>query len=153
MEKLYLTQVASSLITTFLLFKFIKNELYICWFNSSFRSSWKIIATKSFISLNYTDKMFLYIWLSIMFFHVNNAASDNTEYKLRSMLLSSYDSTIRPSLRHNSTTNVTFSLALTQILEVVSRRKYIVKTVFFYIIWIERMKRIWWSQQLPGWIK
>lgn len=45
---------------------------------------------------------------------------DNWEYKLVNDLLSTYDSSIRPSIRHNSTLNVTFGLALAQIIDVVN---------------------------------
>ena len=44
---------------------------------------------------------------------------DDWEYKLIRSILSDYDSSIRPSLRHNMTLNVTFGLALAQIIDVV----------------------------------
>lgn len=45
--------------------------------------------------------------------------ADNWEYKLVNDLLRDYNPSIRPSIRHNSTLNVTFGLALAQIIDVV----------------------------------
>lgn len=44
---------------------------------------------------------------------------DEWEYKLIHSILKNYDSSIRPSDHHNSTLNVTFGLALTQLIDVV----------------------------------
>ncbi len=44
---------------------------------------------------------------------------DKWEYKLTHDILDGYDYSIRPSIHHNSTLNVTFGLALTQIIDVV----------------------------------
>lgn len=44
---------------------------------------------------------------------------DDTEYRLIHSILRNYDSSIRPSDHHNSTLNVTFGLALTQLIDVV----------------------------------
>ena len=44
---------------------------------------------------------------------------DKWEYKLVRDLLYDYDSSIRPSTHHNSTLNVTFGLALAQLIDVV----------------------------------
>ena len=51
---------------------------------------------------------------------------DKWEYKLTHDLLDGYDSSIRPSIHHNATLNVTFGLALTQIIDVVSDLRPIV---------------------------
>ena len=48
------------------------------------------------------------------------AYCDEWEYKLVGDILRNYDSAIRPSLFHNMTLNVTFGLALAQIIDVVS---------------------------------
>ena len=45
---------------------------------------------------------------------------DNAEYNLTHTLLKNYDASIRPSLYHKYAVNVTFGLALTQIIDVVS---------------------------------
>ena len=45
---------------------------------------------------------------------------DDWEYSLVKNLLKSYDPSIRPSLHHNATLNVTFGLALAQIIDVVN---------------------------------
>jgi hypothetical protein len=44
---------------------------------------------------------------------------DNWEYKLVHNLLNGYETSIRPSMHHNLTLNVTFGLALVQIIDVV----------------------------------
>jgi hypothetical protein len=44
---------------------------------------------------------------------------DNWEYKLVHNLLEGYDPSIRPSVHHNATLNVTFGLALAQLIDVV----------------------------------
>jgi hypothetical protein len=41
------------------------------------------------------------------------------EYKLMNDLLINYNPTIRPSVHHNNVVNVTFGLALTQIIDIV----------------------------------
>ena len=46
---------------------------------------------------------------------------DKWEYKLVRDLLNDYDSSIRPSLHHNLTLNVTFGLALAQLIDVVGK--------------------------------
>ena len=48
------------------------------------------------------------------------ARADNWEYKLVHDILEHYDPSIRPSLSHNMTLNVTFGLALAQLIDVVS---------------------------------
>ena len=56
------------------------------------------------------------------------ANADNWEYKLVNDLLKDYDPSIRPSIRHNSTLNVTFGLALAQIIDVVSKFEAVIFT-------------------------
>lgn len=51
---------------------------------------------------------------------INKSESDNWEYKLVHDVLEGYDPSIRPSVHHNSTLNVTFGLALAQLIDVVS---------------------------------
>jgi hypothetical protein len=50
---------------------------------------------------------------------------DQVEYKLIHSILKDYDSSIRPSLNHNYTLNVTFGLALHQIIDVDERNMVI----------------------------
>ena len=45
--------------------------------------------------------------------------ADQTEYDLIHSILSDYDPSIRPSLHHNYTLNVTFGLSLTQLIDIV----------------------------------
>ena len=58
--------------------------------------------------------------LFILFANNFMAKCDYWEYKLMNDLLDDYDSSIRPSVNHNTTLNVTFGLALAQIIDVVS---------------------------------
>ena len=51
---------------------------------------------------------------------IKNVSCDKWEYQLVHNLLNGYDSSIRPSIHHNSTLNVTFGLALVQIIDIVS---------------------------------
>lgn len=59
---------------------------------------------------------------------IRKCKCDSWEYKLVHDILSGYDSSIRPSLHHNLTLNVTFGLALAQLIDVVHR--------FFFNIYI-----------------
>ena len=60
---------------------------------------------------------------------------DDAEYKLIHSILKNYDSSIRPSDHHNSTLNVTFGLALTQLIDVVFIKLLnLVKKFFYYLI-------------------
>lgn len=49
-----------------------------------------------------------------------SVGADKTEYKLTQYLLANYDSAVRPSVNASEALNVTFGLALTQIIDVVS---------------------------------
>jgi len=57
---------------------------------------------------------------------------DQIEYRLIHSILKDYDSSIRPSLNHNYTLNVTFGLALHQIIDVV----WLLNTIIFYMLHI-----------------
>ena len=50
---------------------------------------------------------------------IKSVLSDNWERKLINDLFRNYDSTVRPSVHHNDVLNVTFSLSLAQIIDVV----------------------------------
>jgi hypothetical protein len=50
---------------------------------------------------------------------MKSVLSDNWERKLINDLFRNYDSTVRPSVHHNDVLNVTFSLSLAQIIDVV----------------------------------
>lgn len=56
---------------------------------------------------------------------IKKCQSDNWEYKLVHDILEGYDSSIRPSLHHNATLNVTFGLALAQLIDVDERNMII----------------------------
>jgi hypothetical protein len=66
--------------------------------------------------------LYLLILLYSIFVAVNfgYVKCDQWEYKLIHHILKDYDASIRPSLRHNATLNVTFGLALAQLIDVVS---------------------------------
>ena len=68
------------------------------------------------------DLIFLINVLLVIFSNnqiIKNSLCDYWEYKLIRDLLSDYDPSIRPSNHHNDTLNVTFGLALAQIIDVV----------------------------------
>ena len=62
------------------------------------------------------------VFVQLMLF-VKLIDCDNAEYNLTHTLLKNYDASIRPSLYHKYAVNVTFGLALTQIIDVVSLLK------------------------------
>ena len=72
--------------------------------------------------------MFFYKILIILATIIKLSSCDYWEYKLIHDLLKDYDSSIRPSVHHNATINVTFGLALAQLIDVVKvkMRNYIV---------------------------
>lgn len=61
---------------------------------------------------------------------VNKSKSDESEYDLIHTLLKDYDSSIRPSLHHNYTLNVTFGLSLTQLIDIVK----VYQKKFFWVL-------------------
>lgn len=60
-------------------------------------------------------KILLVAWLTIEY------QCDEWDYKLTHDLLRGYDSAIRPSTHHSVTLNVTFGLALAQLIDVVNK--------------------------------
>ena len=69
---------------------------------------------------------FIFLFTTTIFLNqIHNAQSENWQYKLIRDILKDYDNSIRPSIRHNATLNATFGLALTQILEVVSKINFL----------------------------
>ena len=65
--------------------------------------------------------LFLTIIIVIL---IPNSNADNWEYKLVHKLLDGYDPSIRPSLHHNITLNITFGLSLAQLIDVVCKCFY-----------------------------
>jgi hypothetical protein len=70
----------------------------------------------------------LIVFYKILIILINNSLikksiCDYWEYKLVHDLLDDYDPSIRPSVHHNSTLNVTFGLALAQLIDVVCKKK------------------------------
>ncbi len=76
------------------------------------------------------------------------AQCDPVEYDLIHSILKDYDNSIRPSLTHNSTLNVTFGLALTQLIDVVSVQHFGIFEIFLrlsiniYFIWKDERNMI-----------
>lgn len=70
-------------------------------------------------SMNKTLSLLL-IYTTFILISCNQIECDQWEYDLIHSLLKDYDSSIRPSASHNYTLNVTFGLALTQLIDVVS---------------------------------
>ena len=64
-------------------------------------------------------KNFLFFCIIVIIL-IKNLICDNWEYKLYHDLFLDYNPSIRPSIKHNLTLNVTFGLALVQIIDVVS---------------------------------
>ena len=82
---------------------------------------WGCLNHYNYCLLNW--KFIIITYLSLIFlinFNIKPCLCDDWEYKLVRDLLRNYDSSIRPSVHHNMTLNVTFSLALTQIIDVVN---------------------------------
>jgi uncharacterized membrane protein YecN with MAPEG domain len=60
------------------------------------------------------------IFIAAVVLAVQRVVADQHEYNLIHSIMRDYDPSIRPSLNHNHTLNVTFGLALTQLIDVVS---------------------------------
>ena len=67
-------------------------------------------------------KAFSLLFIYSFFSHIRPIQCDHWEYKLIHSFLRGYDSSIRPSLHRNMTLNVTFGLALAQLIDVVSNK-------------------------------
>ncbi len=65
------------------------------------------------------DFKLTFIFILIMSNKVSKIICDNWEYVLARDLFIGYDSSIRPSVSHRNNINVTFGLALAQIIDVV----------------------------------
>ena len=73
--------------------------------------------------VQYKKALNLYLtFSSVIFIKISITKCDQIEYKLVHTIFKDYDPSIRPSLYHNSTLNVTFGLALTQLIDVVSKQ-------------------------------
>jgi hypothetical protein len=68
------------------------------------------------------------IRLFILYYAIKKLKCDHWEYKLIHDILDGYNPSIRPSKFHNQTLNVTFSLALVQLIDVVS----VLFLIFFF---------------------
>ena len=64
--------------------------------------------------------MKIFIKLFVALLRILSINCDYWEYNLVHDLLTGYDPSIRPSVHHNASLNVTFGLALAQIIDVVS---------------------------------
>jgi len=82
-------------------------------------------------SMNKTINLFL-LYTTLIVISLNKIKCDQSEYDLIHSILRDYDSSIRPSLSHNYTLNVTFGLALTQLIDVVSKLLIIFARYSFY---------------------
>jgi hypothetical protein len=63
--------------------------------------------------------MLLLLLLLLLLSLVGTGKCDQHEYNLIHTIMKGYDASIRPSMNHNHTLNVTFGLALTQLIDVV----------------------------------
>ena len=83
---------------------------------------------KEFLTANSIKGSFLlicFVALIILCTQATESNADNWEYRLTHDLLDGYDKSIRPSSHHNLTLNVTFGLALAQIIDVDERNMII----------------------------
>lgn len=85
---------------------------------------------------SFTVALSLHIALIIIMYS-QGASADSWEYKLTHALLEGYDKAIRPSKHHNLTLNVTFGLALTQIIDVDERNMIITTNCWLNQVIIE----------------
>ncbi|CAG5127639.1 unnamed protein product, partial [Candidula unifasciata] len=77
--------------------------------------------------------------------------ADENEYRLVRDLMSSYDKRIRPSLNHSETLNVTFGLALAQIIDVDEKNQILTTNCWLNQIWTDFSLR--WDPAKYGGIK
>lgn len=70
------------------------------------------------------------------------AATDKNEYRLTKHLLTNYDKSVRPARLSSEPVNVTFGLALTQIIDVVSL--FLKYCFMFFFLFICCIQVIWW---------
>ena len=82
------------------------------------------------LTLNKIHLNFILVLFIILLLDNHGVQSDDWEYSLVKNLLKGYDPSIRPSIHHNLTLNVTFGLSLAQIIDVVKKNKHI----FYYQI-------------------
>ena len=88
--------------------------------NKFFLWSAKMTCLGGLLKLETCFQVLLFIVLLVVNKRSCSVQADNWEYKLVHDILEHYDSSIRPSLSHNMTLNVTFGLALAQLIDVVS---------------------------------
>nr|WMV64422.1 nicotinic acetylcholine receptor alpha9 variant [Pardosa pseudoannulata] len=65
------------------------------------------------------------------------AATDENEYRLTKYLLSNYDKSVRPARHSSEPVNVTFGLALTQIIDVDERNQILTTNCWLNQIWMD----------------
>ena len=74
--------------------------------------------------------VYMFICFFIIFSVLGYVLSDENEYRLVRDLMTSYDKRIRPSQNHSKPLNVTFGVALAQIIDVVSQAR----PIFMYLL-------------------
>ncbi|KAI6215851.1 Ligand-gated ion channel 4 [Aphelenchoides besseyi] len=82
-------------------------------------------------------------WYLILACSLQLAKSDETLVRLYRTILRDYNNNIRPSIRHNMPVNVTFSFALTQIIDVDERKEILTSNAWIRQTWIDY--RLIWS--------
>jgi hypothetical protein len=75
------------------------------------------------LTLNKIHLNFILVLFIILLLDNHGVQSDDWEYSLVKNLLKGYDPSIRPSIHHNLTLNVTFGLSLAQIIDVVKKKQ------------------------------
>jgi hypothetical protein len=82
-------------------------------------------------------KLLFLMICSLIFLQILYVRCDDIEYSLIHNLIKKYDPSIRPSANHNYSVNVTFGLALTQIIDI-DERNMIVTTN----CWLTQVKKV-----------
>lgn len=89
--------------------------------------------------INYNVNFIVFhLWFQIILSLITYVKNDDIEYNLVHKLFKNYDSSIRPSSSYNNTLNVTFGLALVQLIDVDERNLVIttncwLNQVHFYL--------------------
>ncbi|CAF0756631.1 unnamed protein product [Brachionus calyciflorus] len=92
---------------------------------------------------------FIWLYFLLFGFAIGLCFCDEWEYKLIHDILNGYDPSIRPSSHHNVTLNVTFGLALAQLIDVDERNMIITTNCWLNQGWIDH-KLIWDPRDYDG---
>ncbi|CAL1289880.1 unnamed protein product [Larinioides sclopetarius] len=88
---------------------------------------------------NYQQRCIMFSEISVMIIVnvIMATARDENEYRLTKYLLSNYDKSVRPARHTSEPVNVTFGLALTQIIDVDERNQILTTNCWLNQIWMD----------------